>query len=62
MIAETITTTDFASRFTVLKQERFSGKLLLKDAKGRDGYSSYFWAEFCMLLEVIIQLDDGGGI
>jgi len=35
MIAETITTTDFASRFTVLKQERFSGKLLLKDAKGQ---------------------------
>ncbi len=36
MMAETITTTDFTSRFTALKQERFSGQLLLKGSLGQE--------------------------
>jgi len=36
MMAETITTTDFTSKFTALKKERFSGQLLLKSPLGQE--------------------------
>jgi len=36
MMVESITTTDFANKFTTLKPERFSGKLLLKGSLGQE--------------------------
>lgn len=35
MLAETINNTDFVSRLAILKQERFSGKLVLKDIQAQ---------------------------
>ncbi|OKH28831.1 response regulator [Chroogloeocystis siderophila] len=36
MLAETINNTDFVSKLAILKQERFSGKLILKDIQGQE--------------------------
>jgi len=42
MIAEPISQTDFASKLSALKQERFSGKLLFKDSLGQE-WTFYFF-------------------
>lgn len=58
-MAETITTTDLVSRFTTLKQDRFSGHLLVKIPMVKNGIFAYSLVEFCMQVEVNIQSGAG---